>query len=72
MTILFLNAYNNYYIWLIVTNEDNLSFYSRNSFSINIILFKTMKFFYCFSILLITSCELPSIIEADQYIEPIP
>jgi len=34
MTILSLNAYNNYYIWLIVTNEDNLSVYSRNSFSI--------------------------------------
>ena len=32
MTILFLNAYNDNYIWLIVTNEDNLSFYSRNSF----------------------------------------
>jgi len=29
-------------------------------------------FLIAFAILLITSCELPSIIEADQYIEPIP
>ena len=29
-------------------------------------------FLIAFSIILITSCELPSIIEADQYVEPIP
>ena len=32
-----------------------------------------MKIFViALAILLITSCELPSIIEADQYVEPIP
>ena len=31
MTIQFIKAYTNNYIWLIVTNEDNLLFTSRES-----------------------------------------
>jgi len=37
MTILFLNAYNNHYIWLIVTNEDNLFFIQEIHSQVDII-----------------------------------
>ncbi len=34
MTIQFIKAYTNNYIWLIVTNEDNLLFTSKESYPI--------------------------------------